>query len=65
MEIGKSDEQFEAEQENNSIKKRQKIDITINLIKKTRLSCKKTEIICKSLSADGVNLPTPSQSGIQ
>ena len=34
MEIGTSDEEFEAEQENNSIKKRQKTDIAINLIKK-------------------------------
>ena len=55
LEIGTSGEEFEAEEENNSIKKRQK----------TRLSCKKTEIICKSLSTDGVDLPTPSQSGIQ
>ena len=41
MEIGTSDVEFEAEQENNSIKKRQRTDIAINLIKKTRFSCKK------------------------
>ena len=49
MEMGTIDEEFEAEQENTSIKKRQRTDVAINLIIKTRLSSKKTEIICKSL----------------
>ena len=34
MEIGTSDEEFEAEEENNCIKKRQRTDLAINLIKK-------------------------------
>ena len=47
MKIVTSDEEIEAEQENNFIKKRQRTDIAINLIKKTRLTCKKTEKFVK------------------
>ena len=41
MKIVISDEEIEAKQENNFIKKRQRTDIAINLIKKTRLTYKK------------------------
>ena len=37
MEIGTSDEEFEAEQENDSIKKRLRTDIAINLVKKNTI----------------------------
>jgi len=61
-----SDDDYLPHSEDNKKRKhrRSKTSVAVNLVTKNMLSTKKASSICKTLNDEGINLPTPSQSGI-
>jgi hypothetical protein len=63
---GPSDSEYEEEDESTHppTRKHNKSKVATNLVTSTRVSTSKAAKICKQLSRDGVDIPTPSQAAI-